>query len=100
MKQNITYRGKVFRVDVPYQIRTGICTCCGKKGWTARHHWKYEFSVKEVRKNPLLALKNTTELCYPTCHDVANAMNLIKKTDVKIILKLLELNLSVCPNDN
>ena len=91
MKQNITYRGKGFKVDVPYKIRTGVCECCGKEGFTARHHWVYKYKVKEVRKNPLLALENTTELCYPKCHDVANALNLIHKIPIEIIKKLEQL---------
>ena len=87
-KQNITYRGRGFKVLVNYPIRTGICACCGKKGWTARHHWIYKYKVSEVRKNPKLALENTTELCYPTCHDVANSCNLLERTKPEVIEKL------------
>jgi hypothetical protein len=92
-KQNITYRGKQVKVDVPYSIRKGICECCGKKGFTARHHWKYIYKTKEVKKNPLLALENTTELCFgrEKCHDVANAISLIHRTNQKIIDKLKKL---------
>jgi len=90
MKQWITYRGKGFKVDVPYKIRKGRCKCCGKKCWTNLHHWAYKYKVKEIRKNHLLALENTTELCLP-CHDVANSLNLLSKTDKRIINKLFKL---------
>lgn len=91
MNQTICYHGKQIIVDVPHKIRKGKCLCCGRVGFTALHHWVYDYKVKEVRKNSLLALENTTELCFPKCHDVANALNLINKTDVKILNKLEEL---------
>jgi len=89
-KQNITYRGKGFKVDLPNPIRKGTCLACGTKGWTNLHHWKYEFKVKEVRKNTKLALKNTTELCIP-CHDLADAIRKVDGAKPELIVKLREL---------
>jgi predicted metal-dependent hydrolase len=101
MRQSITYRGKQIFFNISHNIRKGICECCGdKESRTNLHHWKYKYKVKEVRKNPLLALENTTELCFPKCHDVANALNLIKKTDKKIIEKLEELKKQVLKKEN
>jgi hypothetical protein len=91
MKQNITYHGKGFRVDKPEPIRKGICKCCGRTCFTALHHWAYKFKVSEVRANTNLALENTTELCFPRCHDVGNAIRVIMDADPKIIDKLMEL---------
>jgi len=52
-------------------IFTGACLACGRKGKTDLHHYAYEYTTAEVRKEPLLALKNTIELGY-RCHRVAD----------------------------
>ncbi len=84
MKQSIRYRKARITVDVDYKIRTGICQCCMQKAHTHLHHWKYEYKTKDVRKNPVLALKHTTELCY-ACHRIANAINLIQTKPKKFV---------------
>lgn len=73
MKQAVTYKGKRIVVDVSYDVRKGVCECCGKKGLTSRHHWLYEFTLKQVREQPVLALKNVSELCF-LCHGAANTL--------------------------
>ena len=89
-KQIVRYRNTNIRVDVDYQIRKHICQCCGRTGKCDLHHWKYEFTTKEVKKNPELALKNTSELCF-TCHNIANSMKHIYDADEKIVIKLIKL---------
>jgi hypothetical protein len=59
--------------------RKGVCEACGKSitngeiKMTALHHWWYEFQPKTVKENPILATKNTSELCFG-CHQVADAI--------------------------
>jgi len=87
MKQNVSYRGKQVVVSVPYKIRKGKCKACPRKGFTSLHHWKYAYKIDEIRKNKLLALKNTTELCYP-CHELANALRKVSEANLKLVDKL------------
>jgi len=64
-------------VPYPRNPRRGKCKVCGKdkaKGeikTTQLHHWYYKYNVETVKKNPLLALENTIELCYG-CHKIAD----------------------------
>lgn len=84
----IKYR-RIF-VDVPIE-KPKVCPCCSitpKPRGMNLHHWKYEFKTKEVRENPLLALKNTTWLCY-SCHRVADAMRVCLDSDKMFDLMLL-----------
>lgn len=90
MKQRIVYKKRSFVLDVDFLIRKGQCACCGRKGLTSLHHWKYEFPLKEVRKDKIKALKNTTELCFK-CHELANALRKINEAKPEIINKLKEL---------
>ena len=55
-KRRLTYRGK--KITFPYNIRSGICQWCKKKGITFLHHIKYHDD------NPL---KDTIEICK-SCH--------------------------------
>ena len=72
-------RGKGVVVTLPFDPRRGICEACGKSKergeikMTALHHWWYAYQPKTVKKNPLLALENTSELCY-YCHQLADAI--------------------------
>lgn len=67
------------RVKIPYPIRKGICMACGKSvhrgelKTTQMHHWKYAYKNETVKKNPLLALENTVELCF-ACHQIADGL--------------------------
>jgi len=67
-------------VEVPDSARGGICEACGHTGKTDLHHIIYQYSTKEVRENPKLALEGTVELCY-RCHRIANAIQLIRAGD-------------------
>ena len=91
-------RGKGVTVTLPFDPRKGICRACGKskhKGEikvTALHHWWYEFQPKTVKANPILALKNTSELCF-YCHQLADAIRALiyaKPERVAAVAELLE----------
>lgn len=77
VKQKIYYQRTRFSFLFPTPIRTGCCEAClrckskGEIKTTQKHHTVYAFETKTVRKNPLLALENTMELCYG-CHPVAD----------------------------
>ena len=66
-------------VYLPVNPRKGICSACGKTvasgaiKITALHHWYYAYQAKTVKDNPILALENTSELCF-YCHDIADAL--------------------------
>jgi hypothetical protein len=72
-------RGKGVVVVLPFDPRKGICQACGKSKergeirTTANHHWWYAYAPKTVKENPLLALENTSELCF-YCHQLADAI--------------------------
>jgi len=64
-------------VPYPCNIRKGICKVCGRSKHKAEikttqlHHWWYKYSVETVKKNPLLALENSIEVCFG-CHKIAD----------------------------
>lgn len=77
-------------VTLPFNPRKGICECCGKSihkidsdgkpeiKLTQLHHWMYAHTPEAVKKNPLLVLDNTVEVCF-TCHQVADGLRAITK---------------------
>jgi len=73
--QTIMYRRTRLIIKSDKNIRKGICESCGRKEKTDLHHVVYAYSTKIVKKNHLLALENTVELCY-RCHRIANAMRI------------------------
>jgi len=79
---------KRVRAKIKWNPRRHVCECCGAKGWTSLHHWKYAYSSAEVRKDNTLAVHYTTELCFP-CHELANAMRKLYEEDpeLRIITK-------------
>lgn len=92
MKQRIRYRSKKGKdchiiVDVDEPIRKGTCEACkksvesGKINRTQLHHWKYSYSVETVKKNPLLALEETSELCFYDHTHIADPLK--KLSEVK-----------------
>jgi len=89
-------RGKGIVVSLPFNPRKGVCEACGKsvaKGeikLTALHHWWYAYRVKTVRENPLLALENTSELCYG-CHEVADAIRALLYAKPERVVKVARL---------
>lgn len=70
MKQKITYEKTVITVEYPVPIRKGQCDAClrkvghGEINTTQKHHTVYKYEIVTVKKNPLLALENTLELCF------------------------------------
>jgi hypothetical protein len=67
----VRYRRSTVEVDGE---RRKICDCCKKVAKKIDvHHWRYEFSTDEVRKNPILVMKNTSQLCF-RCHRIADSM--------------------------
>ena len=110
MKKNNKKRGKINgKYSVTYQRtriyldtnpRVGVCEGCrrsrarGEIKSTHRHHWKYSYRIKTVRKNPKLALESTSELCY-SCHkDFGDPLRLIftrKIEDVDLVVNTAEL---------
>jgi len=93
-------RGKGVVIWLPFDPRKGVCDACGKSKHrgeihsTALHHWWYEFAPKTVKENPVLALKNTSELCY-YCHQLADAIRALlyaRPERVAAVAELLEGN--------
>jgi len=88
----LKYRKTYVMLDV--NPRKGICVACGKsvhKGEikiTNIHHYKYKYMTKTVKKDPLLALENTLELCY-RCHQIADALRVLNDNKDKQIVKVL-----------
>ena len=88
------------RIWLPFNPRKGKCEACGKthtdKGKPIRsqlHHWEYAFSTAEVRKNPLLVLEHTSELCYH-CHQLADCIRRLYEAmekNPKVVKKLFKL---------
>ena len=74
-----TAHGGGIVVILPFNPRKGVCDACGKSKEqgeikiTALHHWYYQYATKTVRENPVLALDNTNELCFP-CHELGDAI--------------------------
>lgn len=69
-KFSIMYHDTKVSIPYPKNPRSGQCVSCQRvRGVeikvTQLHHTFYEFMLDTVRKNPLLALKNTLELCFP-----------------------------------
>jgi len=68
------------------------CSICGKEFKKIDlHHFKYEFTTEQVRKNPQLALKNTIPVCYYD-HRIADAIRKVMDNPErsKKIAKLLK----------
>ena len=95
MKKRIKYRRLSVIVEIPDKKLK--CAICGKSDRKLDfHHYNYEFTTDQVRKNPQLALKNTLVLCYPH-HKVADAFRIfethLEEVDIlmdKLGIKYLE----------
>jgi hypothetical protein len=72
-------RGKGIVVTLPSDPRKHICEACrksvlaGEIKMTALHHWWYAYQPETVRENPILAVDNTSELCFG-CHPLGDAI--------------------------
>jgi len=89
-------RGKGVYVTLPFDPRKGVCEACGRSVHegeiksTALHHWWYAYKPATVAKNPLLALENTSELCYG-CHQIADAIRLLLYSRPERVAKVARL---------
>lgn len=81
MKLHIKYRRATITITVPFGFKPDWCQGCGRKIGDGEinkldcHHWKYAYETKDVRKNPMWVIHNTSWLCMP-CHDLGNAMRI------------------------
>ena len=86
--------------------RTGFCMACGKRAYTNIHHWRYAYTYTEIRADNRLAMRNTTELCYPD-HDLGDALRKLFNADPdlklvtrsKLLNKLIELRRKALGSD-
>lgn len=89
-------RGKGVTVTLPFDPRKGVCQACGQSKdrgeikYTCLHHWWYEFKPATVKKNPILVLRNTSELCY-YCHQLADAIRALLYAHPKRVAQVAEL---------
>lgn len=89
-------RGKGVTVTLPFDPHKGVCQACGKSikegeiKVTFLHHWWYEFQPKTVKENPILAIKNTSELCY-YCHQLADAIRALLYANPKRVADVARL---------
>lgn len=75
MKFRVRYRRARVTVD---GFKPLECRACSGEGRIELHHFHYEFTTAEVRKDPQLALLNSVWLCYK-CHRIADHIrNLMK----------------------
>ena len=78
-KWPVTYQNTKIMVPYPANPREGKCDSCGRSvargdiKTTQLHHWLYAYKAPTVKKNPLFALDNASELCY-SCHQLADAL--------------------------
>lgn len=78
----VLYHKTTIMVPYPVNPRKGVCVACkrtikaGQIKTTQLHHHKYAYTTAKVKKNPILALENTSEYCY-ACHQIADALRAI-----------------------
>jgi len=76
--------GRSLTVMVPYpeNPREGICEACERRidkkeiNVTALHHWIYRYKHNTIKKDPLKALENNSEVCF-FCHKLADALRVL-----------------------
>lgn len=94
----IQYQKIKVRIPLDEPIKREQCEAClrrvGKGIKTTHiHHHKYAYRAATVKKNPKLALENTSELCYP-CHLIGNCLMTLfrrKLENMHMILDVAEL---------
>jgi len=82
-KSKIQYQTVTVTVVTDKPVRKGECEACRRKigegiRTTQLHHYKYVYKPATVKKNPILALENTLELCYG-CHPIADALRVLAR---------------------
>jgi hypothetical protein len=91
-----TAHGGGIVVELPFNPRKGKCDACGKTiasgeiKITALHHWWYSYQPKTVKENPILALENTSELCFG-CHQCADAIRALIYASPQRVAMIAEL---------
>lgn len=73
IKQTVMYKRARITVTAP---KPKSCVVCGRSGKIDRHHTKYAYSTRDVRKNHQLALENTYPMCF-RCHQIADCWRII-----------------------
>ena len=82
-------------ITLPYDPRKHKCDACGKSvaageiKVTALHHWLYKYRADTVKENPILALENTSELCFG-CHQVADAIRALTYANPRRVAMVAE----------
>jgi hypothetical protein len=90
-----TSHGGGITIVLPEDPRKHVCEACGKSVFkgeikvTALHHWKYAYRAETVRKNPMLALENTTEYCF-ACHRIADGIRALLDVNPERAVAVLE----------
>ena len=88
MKYPVGYGSVSVMVPYPMNPREGVCDACqrskskGEINKTALHHWKYAYQHKTIKKDPLLALDNLSELCF-ICHTDADGFRQLLEKERK-----------------
>lgn len=83
-------------VTLPYNPRKHICEACkksvaaGEIRVTALHHWWYAYQPQTVKDNPILAIDNTSELCFG-CHPLADAIRALLYANPTRVAQVAEL---------
>jgi len=90
-----TAHGGGIVVWLPEDPRKHVCEACGRSvlkceiKTTALHHWKYAYRAETVRKNPMFALENTSEYCFP-CHKIADGIRALLDVNPERAVAVLE----------
>jgi len=91
-----TAHGHGIVVTLPFDPRKHICDSCGKSvadgeiRVTALHHWWYAYQPNTVRENPILAIENTSELCFG-CHPIGDAIRALLYANPSRVAMVAEL---------
>jgi hypothetical protein len=93
----ILFKGR--RIDVGFNVRTGICSNCGKQATTHRHHWFYLIIMPWSCTQELCESCHTTKhwdngkvhtphkhkhIYYRKCNTIVKKMARIDKTQVQV----------------
>ena len=96
LKDTIRYQGTKIAIETESPIRKGVCQSCSKSvenyeiAITQMHHWRYAYSKKKVKLNPILALDNTNEFCFG-CHGIGDLlMKLIRINDISRVKNVIK----------
>lgn len=89
-------RYQTITVTLPVDPRKHRCDACGKSvelgeiKTTQLHHWKYAWKPVTIKKEPSLALQNTSELCF-YCHQIADGVRALLRANPKRVAMVISL---------